>query len=88
LFVAGHYEEALAASEAAARDQPNYLLASVLAAICAAHLGRRDSLDKAMQRVKQVVPGYRVSQPGLVQAMRPQDQVRWDQGLRIAGIPE
>jgi hypothetical protein len=88
LFVAGHYEDALAAAEAASRDQPNYLIASVIAAICAAHLGRRDARTKAMQRVKHITPGYRITQPGLLQAMRSQDQLRWNEGLRIAGILE
>ena len=32
--------------------------------------------------------GFRISQPGFPQAMRPQDQLRWQEGLRIAGVPE
>jgi TolB-like protein/Tfp pilus assembly protein PilF len=88
LFVAGHYEDALAATEAVMRRRPHYLLPDVLVIVCAAHLGRRDMLSTAMQRLKQIAPGYRISQPGLVRPMRPQDQLRWDEGLRIAGIPE
>jgi hypothetical protein len=86
--VAGRYEDALAATESALRNRPTYLLYNVLVAVCAAHLGRQDMLDLAMPRVKEASPGYRISQPGLLRPMRPQDQVRWDEGLRIAGIPE
>jgi TolB-like protein/Tfp pilus assembly protein PilF len=87
-FVAGRYEDALAATEAVMRRRSNYLLPNVLVVVCAAHLGRSDMLGPAMQRLTQDAPGYRISRPGLVRPMRPQDQMRRDEGLRIAGIPE
>jgi tetratricopeptide (TPR) repeat protein len=87
-FVAGRYEDALAATETVLRRRPSFLLANVLVVVCAAHLGRRDTLGSAMQRLREAAPAYRISQPGLVRPMRPQDQARWDEGLRIAGIPE
>jgi tetratricopeptide (TPR) repeat protein len=87
-FVAGRYEDALAATESVMRDRPNHIIPYLLAIVCAAHLGRRETLGPAVQRLEQIAPGYRISQPGFPQAMRPQDRLRWSEGLRIAGIPE
>src|SRR5262249_34982359 len=71
LFVAGQYEDALAAAQAVMRRRSNYVLINVLVVVCAAHLGRSDILSTAMQSLKEIAPGYCISQPGLIRPMRP-----------------
>jgi hypothetical protein len=56
--------------------------------VCAGQLARPAVVKKAVEQLNHISPGYRISKPRLSQAMRSIDQLRWDEGLRLAGIPE
>jgi tetratricopeptide (TPR) repeat protein len=88
LFVAGRYSEGLTHAEAAERTKPNFLLATLVGAVCAALAGREDVAQEAMGRVLQISPKLRVSVVGPILIMRPEDFGRWTDGLRKAGLPE
>jgi TolB-like protein/class 3 adenylate cyclase/Tfp pilus assembly protein PilF len=87
-FVAGRYGEALSCAEAAARNRPSYLLATVTAAACAALAGRTTEAQKAVARLRLIDPDFRISKVHALQYMRPEDLARWADGLRRAGVPE
>jgi tetratricopeptide (TPR) repeat protein len=87
-FVAGHYSEGLAHGEAAERTKPNYLLAKLVSAVCAALAGRDEVARNAVGRVLQISPKLRISLVEPVLIMRPEDFARWKDGLQKAGLPE
>ena len=88
-FFAGRYAEALSWAETAVREQPNYLLATCMAAASDALAGRLAEAQKAMARLRQLDPELRISNlTELIPVRRPEDFARWEDGLRKAGLPE
>jgi TolB-like protein len=87
-FVAGNYLEGLACAEAALRIKPNFLFPLLSTAICAALAGRNEQARKAMALIRQIDPTLRISLVSTYQTMRPEDFVRWKEGLRLAGMLE
>jgi tetratricopeptide (TPR) repeat protein len=88
-FFAGRYAEALSWAEAALREQPNFFLATCVAAASGALAGRHAEAEKAMARLRQLNSTLRVSSlKDLIPIRRPEDFDRWAEGLRIAGLPE
>ncbi|WP_119272036.1 BTAD domain-containing putative transcriptional regulator [Taklimakanibacter deserti] len=87
-FVASNYLEGLACAEASLRFRHPLLYPLVSITICAALAGRNDQARKAMASIRQINPTLRISRISTYQAMRPEDFVRWKEGLRLAGMPE
>jgi tetratricopeptide (TPR) repeat protein len=88
-FIAGRYTQALAAAEAAARDRPEYVHPICIVAASAALSGALDEAKKAMVILRQLDPTLRISNLRRLQAIkRPEDLAKWEEGLRLAGLPE
>jgi adenylate cyclase len=88
-FVAGRYAQALAFSEAAARAQPEFPFATCLAAASAALAGQLEIAQRSMATLRQLAPGLRLSNLRSLQPIRrPEDYAKWEQGMRLAGLPE
>jgi tetratricopeptide (TPR) repeat protein len=88
-FFAGRYPEALSWAETAAREQPNFLLSTCVAAASAALTGRIAEAQKAMARLRQLDPALRISNlKDLSPVRRAEDFARWEDGLRRVGLPE
>jgi hypothetical protein len=51
--------------------------------------GRTEQAQKAITRLRQLDPAFRVSDiKRLVTLRRPEDLARYEEGLRLAGLPE
>ncbi len=88
-FLAGRYAEASSLAEPAAREQSNFVLATCVAAASAALAGRQSEAEKAMARLRQLMPELRVSNlKNLIPLQRSEDFAKWSGGLRKAGLPE
>lgn len=87
-FVAGRYHEAWAQAEIAARSRPGYLLATVIAAVCAALAGEIDQARRIMARLQAEHGPLTIAGVRLLQGMQPADLARWVEGLRLAGVPD
>ena len=82
------YPEGLACAESAERTKQNFLFAILVTAVCGALAGRNEDARKAMLRVRQIDPTLSFSLASTMQTMRPEDFVRWKEGLRKAGLLE
>jgi len=51
-------------------------------------LGQTEEARKMAARIRNLYPYFRISTLGAYQEMLPQDLVRWNEGLRKAGLPE
>lgn len=88
-FIAGRYTEALSWAERAIRGHPNYSLAAGTFAASAVLAGRLVEAEKAMTRLRQLEPQLRISDLMEVFPLRrPEDRLKWIEGLRKAGLPE
>ena len=88
LFV-GRHAEALSWARAAIRDRPNMLMANCVNAASAALAGEAKEAEQAMNRVRELDPGLRMSNlESLAPIRRPEDFAAWAEGLRRAGLPE
>ena len=88
-FYAGRYDEACSWADEGLRAQPNYAGAARMAAACNALAGRLDRAHKAMARLRQIDPTFRISDLRRhFPFRRPQDLGRLEAGLRRAGLPE
>jgi TolB-like protein/class 3 adenylate cyclase len=88
-FIAGRYTEALTFVDVAIREQPEYLLSKCIAAASAALAGRLEEAQGAMRSVRRIDPTLRISNLRNLQLIkRPEDFARWQEGLRLAGLPE
>jgi len=88
-FFAGRYAEALSRADMAVREQPNHMIATCTAAASSALLGRTNEAQKAMAHLRQLVPALRISNlKELLPIRRREDFVKWEEGLRKAGLPE
>jgi TolB-like protein len=88
-FFLGHYDEALSSAEMAVREQPDYGFPRFIAAASAALAGRPEAAQKAMSRLRQLMPNLRVSNMNeLIPLRRSADLDRLAEGMRKAGLPE
>jgi TolB-like protein/class 3 adenylate cyclase/tetratricopeptide (TPR) repeat protein len=88
-FVAAHYEEAIVSSQTAARERPNFLPAMRILAASYAMSGRLSEGQAAMVRVRQLDPAFRVADvKGVTPLRRAEDLARYEEALRLAGLPE
>jgi Flp pilus assembly protein TadD len=88
-FIAGRYAEAISWAEAAARQQPNHCPAIRTLAASSAMAGRQDKAQEAMAHLRKLDPGLRIANlRDLFPLRRVEDFVKWEEGLRLAGLPE
>jgi tetratricopeptide (TPR) repeat protein len=88
-FFAGRFIEALPFAEMALRERPNYVLPTLVTAASNALMGRLQDAEKAMARARRLDSELRLSNPGERYLNARTDQfVKWQEGLRLAGLPE
>jgi TolB-like protein/class 3 adenylate cyclase len=88
-FIAGRYTQALAYAEAASRERPEYVHPVCIVAASAALTGRSEVADKAIITLCQLAPDLCLSNIKTIQAFRrPEDFAKWEEGMRLAGLPE
>jgi TolB-like protein len=85
----GHYEEASSWAEKGLRERPNWAAVTRVVAASHALAGRTEQAQKAIARLRQLDPAFRVSHlKDLIPFRRPADLARFEEGLRKAGLPE
>jgi TolB-like protein/Tfp pilus assembly protein PilF len=88
-FLAGRYAEAMSWSEAAARQQPNSCPVIRTLAASSAMAGYLAKAQEAMAHLRELDPGLRIANlRDLFPVRRMEDFVKWEEGLRLAGLPE
>jgi TolB-like protein len=88
-FFTGRYHEAWSSVELAIREQPDYGFPHCLAAAIAGTAGKRAEGERAMVRLRQLMPELRISNLlDLFPIRRSDDFTRFASGLRSAGLPE
>ena len=88
-FFAGRYSEAAHWAGRAIQENSNYLPVSAVAAASYALAGLHQQAQQAMTSVRQIDPTLRLSNlQEMMPVYRPEDFVRWSEGLRKAGLPE
>ena len=71
------------------RENANVVLSPCIAAASSALAGRPEDAHKAMARVRQLGPDLRLSNlKDLLPIRRSEDFVKWEEGMRKAGLPE
>jgi len=87
-FFAGRHEEAAPLAEAAARDQPNHIIAACIVAANASKAGWLDQAQQAVARLRALEPTLRTSNlRDLLPLHRSEDLARLADGLGKAGLP-
>jgi TolB-like protein len=88
-LLAGRPDAALLWAEKAYSDSPDSLPGAAITAASHALTGQLEEARKAMERVRQVSPGLRVSNlRDWWPIRRPEHLARYAEGLRTAGLPE
>jgi TolB-like protein/class 3 adenylate cyclase/tetratricopeptide (TPR) repeat protein len=88
-FFAGRYDEALIWAGKALRQNPNYAAALVMAAVSGAQAERRDEMEKAVRRLREIDPSAGVSNFTNVWPLRRAEDLSLFEGaLRLTGLPE
>jgi TolB-like protein len=88
-FCSGNYDEASAWVEKALAEAPNYGPVLRLGAAADALAGRLERAQKAVRRVQEFDPAFRISDmKGRFPSRRPEPPAKYEEGLRIAGFPE
>jgi adenylate cyclase len=88
-FFTGRYDEASSWAEKGLLQQPNSAAVARVAAASHAFAGRLDQAHKAIARLRQIDPTFRVSDLRRWAPFRsPEHIARFEEGLRKAGLPE
>ncbi|MEH2539374.1 MULTISPECIES: adenylate/guanylate cyclase domain-containing protein [unclassified Bradyrhizobium] len=89
-FFLGRYDEAESWAAMALQDNPDYQPGLRIAAASNAMAGRPEQAHKALARLRQLNPALRVStlKDVLGPFWRAEDFLRYEEGLRQAGLPE
>jgi TolB-like protein len=88
-FVAGRYGEAVEWAARAHRLQPSFLGATRNLAASSALSGHLEQAQRALARARDLDPGLRISNlKNRIGPYRPNDFVRFAEGMRLAGLPE
>jgi adenylate cyclase len=87
-FFAGRNDEAVRVAEQVLQEKPDFFVALRAAAVSHALAGRHEAAQKAMLQIRRIDPTLRVSNLHLQTSMRrPEDQARYAEAMRIAGLP-
>jgi len=88
-FLAGRNGQASSWANQALRENPDYVQGIRILAASSAMDGRQEQAQKAMARLRQLEPALRVSNVrDRVPLRRPEDLLRYEEGLRRAGLPD
>jgi TolB-like protein/Flp pilus assembly protein TadD len=88
-FIAGRYDEASAWAGKALAEQPSHGPAARIAAASHALAGYPEKAAQAMARLREIDPALRIADGAdRFPFRRPQDTLRFIEGLRKAGVPE
>ena len=89
-FFLGSYDQAVSWAAMALQDNPDFQPALRIAAASNAMAGRPEQAHKAMARLRQLNPALRVStlKDVLGPFRRAEDLLRYEEGMRQAGLPE
>jgi TolB-like protein len=88
-FFAGRDAEALSWAEKAIRQRPDHIPATALTAASPALVGDQPTVNKAMARLRELMPGLRISRlADPFPIRRPENFVRLVEAMRKAGLPE
>jgi adenylate cyclase len=88
-FLAGRYDDASSWAERALGEAPNHAPALGTLAAANALAGRLEEAQKAIARMRELDPAYRISGvKDRLPSRRPEDIARFEEGLRKAGLPE
>jgi tetratricopeptide (TPR) repeat protein len=88
-FLAGRYGEASSWANRALQENPDYVSGIRVLAASSAMDGRQEQAQKAMARLRQIEPTLRVSNlKDRIPLRRPEDLLRYEEGLRTAGLPD
>lgn len=88
-YLAGKYEECVSISRHVLKDHPGYASSMRQEAAALAMLGRTEEASSMLTRLLERMPGLTISQVRhMVPVRHPDDQERWLDGLRRAGLPE
>jgi tetratricopeptide (TPR) repeat protein len=87
-FFAGRYPEALSWAESAVRENPNFILSRSLAAASSALVGNQAAAERALVRLRELIPKLGISNlKDLFPMRRLEDFDRLAEGMRQAGLP-
>ena len=88
-FCSGDYDEASAWAEKALAEAPNYAPALRLGAAANALAGRLERAQKPTRRMRELDPAFRISDmKDRFPSRRPEHPAKYEEGLRLAGLPE
>jgi TolB-like protein len=87
-FLLGRHDEAASWAAMALQDNPDYQPGLRIAAASNAMAGRPEQAHRAMARLRQLNPALRVSTLKYRGPWRAEDLLRYEEGLRQAGLPE
>ena len=88
-FSAARYDEAALWAEKALGERANYVSGMRMAAASYALAGRLEEAQKAMVRIRQILPELRVTNlKNVISFHGPEELARYEEGLRRAGLPE
>src|SRR5262249_15577817 len=89
-FFLGQYDDASACAAKALSKRQDYVSAWHMATVSHAMAGRIEAARTACARLRQFDPALRVSNLGKVLGpyRRPEYRIRYEEGLRRAGLPE
>jgi len=88
-YMAERYEECVDVAHAALREHPGYASSLRQLAAALAMLGRKDEAAAALEQLLERMPGLTVSKVAIIVPVRhADDNERWLEGLRRAGLPE
>ncbi|SDO79224.1 TolB amino-terminal domain-containing protein [Pseudomonas arsenicoxydans] len=88
-FFAGRFDSTTQWAEKALGNLPSFLAPVALVAASHALSGRMDKAQLAMQRLRELDPSLRLSNlKDWLPIQRPEDFMRFADGLRLAGLPE
>jgi len=87
-FFAGRYDDAAAMAESVLQERPEFHQALRAAAASYALAGKHDAAQKVMTRLRQIDPGLRVANLGMITPLRRvEDRVKYAKAMEGAGLP-
>ena len=88
-FLAGRYDEASSWTEKALWEETNYMTSLRIAAASNALAGRLEDAHKAIERLGELDPAFRISNVKQWAPLRlPEHLAKLEDGLRKAGLPD
>ena len=88
-LMAGHFDTAISHAETCLRLRPHFLFGQAVLAASAASAGRHELAARATARMAELQPDLRVATlKNWLSFVHPEDNEKWEQALRRAGLPD